>query len=361
MITRQKVNICLTCVGGRLISDIISALRDAHDFEVKIVGVDIDPMAHGRLLCDAFAVVPNAALEPDNWIKSISRLREVHNINVIICLSDQEVSIASKYERLLNSIGIKSLVFSYSTVQVLLDKLRLLDTIESFGIYVGPRKALDSIDEISDVLRQLGYPDRKVVLKPRSGQGSRGVLVFDSMYSSFRQLLENRLCGIGSYENVMEVLKGGDISLEGYIAVPYWDGEVFDCESLVLDGNAIMRASRRRQLRNRFSPSSTGHIFEFNEKIDALMQRVAFGLGGSGILDLDIVITHQHGPIILDASARFSGSIGGSYRAGLNFLAQAVRIMLDLPLVTYTAKLNTPLRPFLSMVEIPRVNSEDLL
>lgn len=357
----KRITLCLTCVGGRLISDIITAIRDAADYEVEILGVDIEPLANGRLLCDHFGVVPNAGLDPDNWLKAITQLSKIHRVNALICLSDQEVLVASKNSDFLNSIGVKTLIYPYSVVKVLLDKFTLLETLERSGIYVGPYTALDSFDVVFEVIRQLGYPDRKVVLKPRSGQGSRGVLVFDSASPSYCQLVENRLCGIGSYEQIREVLRISNIKVENYIAVPYWDGDVYDCESLVLEGNAFMRASRRRQLRNKFSPSSTGHMFEFNEQVDFLLQRVAKTLGSSGILDLDVVVTNQHGPIILDGSARFSGSVGGSYRAGLNFLAQAVRVMLDLPLVNYIPRFNTPLRPFLTMVDIPKVNAEELL
>ncbi len=54
MTALPTVTVCVTCVGGRLIYDIARAIRDVDDFVVKIVGVDADPEAHGRLLCDVF-------------------------------------------------------------------------------------------------------------------------------------------------------------------------------------------------------------------------------------------------------------------------------------------------------------------
>ena len=49
-----KINICITCVGGRLIYDIIRSIRDADDYQVILIGVDANKDAHGRLLCDKF-------------------------------------------------------------------------------------------------------------------------------------------------------------------------------------------------------------------------------------------------------------------------------------------------------------------
>ena len=48
---KKKITILLTCVGGRLIFDIIKAFRDADDYDLNIVGVDLNKDAHGRLLC----------------------------------------------------------------------------------------------------------------------------------------------------------------------------------------------------------------------------------------------------------------------------------------------------------------------
>ena len=42
-----KINICITCVGGRLIYDIIRSIRDADDYKANIIGVDANKDAHG--------------------------------------------------------------------------------------------------------------------------------------------------------------------------------------------------------------------------------------------------------------------------------------------------------------------------
>ena len=61
-----KINICITCVGGRLIYDIIRSIRDADDYQAHIIGVDSNKNAHGRLLCDQFYLVPDAERNQKN-------------------------------------------------------------------------------------------------------------------------------------------------------------------------------------------------------------------------------------------------------------------------------------------------------
>ena len=55
---KQKINICLTCVGGEYIYDIIRAFRLADDMDIKIIGVDNNPEATGRYFLDHFEPVP---------------------------------------------------------------------------------------------------------------------------------------------------------------------------------------------------------------------------------------------------------------------------------------------------------------
>ena len=65
---KPHFNVCITCVGGRLIYDMINAIRDSDDYTITVIGIDVNPDAHGRLLCDYFRVFPLASSDPDGWL-----------------------------------------------------------------------------------------------------------------------------------------------------------------------------------------------------------------------------------------------------------------------------------------------------
>lgn len=353
--------VCITCVGGRLIYDIISALRDAEDYTVTVVGIDADPSAPGRLLCDAFAVLPMAENDPEGWMQGVIALKARLGIQGLICLSDQEARLAAQNHDRFSASGIHTSVSSWETVNAMTDKLLLLQTLEAGGLEVGPYASVDSIDAAYAALVRLGYPQMRVVLKPRWGRGSRGVLVCDASRPSFDLFLPDRFCGTGTFEQVKEELSRRKMDVDGWVAVPYWDGPVFDVECLVSRGKVVLSAARRRQLRNPFSPTSTGHLVDMNRTVLDYAERMCEILKVDGAGDFDIVLRPDDTPAPFDASARFSGSIGGSYTAGANFLAQLVRVMFDLPLVQYEIRDQTPLRPFITMAAIPFANANDLL
>ena len=358
---KPRFVVCVTCVGGRLIFDIIRALRDATDYSVTVVGVDADPAAHGRLLCDAFVALPMAEEDPDGWIQGVIDLRKQFGIEGLICLSDQEARLAAQNREHLLNCGIRTSVSSWETVNIMTDKLLLLQTLAKGGLEVGPFEPVDSPESANSAITHLGYPRTRVVLKPRWGRGSRGVLVCDASRTGFELFLPDRFCGTGSFDHVRSEILHRKMDFDGWVAVPYWDGPVFDVECIVAGGEVVLSAARRRQLRNPFSPTSTGHLLDLNPTVLAYARRMCETLRVEGAADFDIVLREDGSPVPFDASARFSGSIGGSYTAGGNFLAQLVRVMFGLPLIKYNIRDQTPLRPFITMGAIPDANSNQLL
>jgi len=360
-VKKSHLVVCITCVGGRLIYDTIRALRDAEDYSITVVGVDADPTAAGRLLCDHFAVLPMAEADPDGWIAGMLNLKARFGIGALICLSDQEARLAAIKRDFLTEHGIRTSVSSWQTVEVMTDKLSLLQTLERSGLEVGGFAAIESIDDAPSVLKELGYPERRVVLKPRRGSGSRGVLVCDSSRTHFEILIPDRFCGTGTLEQVTDELVRRELAINDWLAVPYWDGSVFDVECLVSNGDVVLTAARRRQLRNPFWPTSTGHIIDMNCAVLDCADQMCRVLHVEGAADFDIVMLADGTCVPMDASARFSGSIGGSYTAGSNFLAQLVRVMFGMPLKHYEIRDKMPLRPFITMAAIPDANAMELL
>jgi biotin carboxylase len=359
--TKPEITVCVTCVGGRLIYDIVRALRDVDDFIIKIVGVDADPDAHGRLLCDAFEILPMAEHDPEGWLKGFARICSDHGVNALIPLSEGESRLAAQHRDALLKTGVRSSVSEWPTVSVMTDKLLMLQRLVDRGVDAGGFEAVDSEAEITTALTKLGYPDKKVVLKPRQGRGSRGVLICDPSYAEFEQLLPDRFCGIGSHDALLRVMAAEGDGFDDYLAVPFYGGPVSDVDCIAQKGTLLQTAVRLRQLKNPLWPTSTGHKIHMDPRVieHARALCAVFDIDGAG--DFDIVIDDEGKPKLLDAGARFSGSVGGSYTAGANFPAQLLRSMMGLPLQPFQIDDGCVLRPYITMARIPAANEDDLL
>ena len=357
----SKINICITCVGGRLIYDVIRGIRDTDDYLPFIIGVDSNKEAHGRLLCDNFFLVPHSENNPKAWLDEILKINNQFNIDILLVFSEGETIIISENIDILRKNNIKVAVNEKKTVSNLIDKLILMQTLKNSGLDVGSFYEINSKKDFLEYPLKLGYPSKKVVLKPRIGRGSRGVLIADEKQDRFLPLIPERFCGKGKLEVLLEEYSKNNKEFNKLICMPYYGGNVWDVDVIADKGSIINIAARVRQLKNPIWPTSTGHKSSNNKIILEYVHKINEILKLSGPNDFDIVLDDNGLPKILDAASRFSGSVGVSYIAGVNMLSQLIRYILKLPYKEFNFKENLILRPYLTMTSIPDNNELDFM
>ena len=351
----------ITCVGGNFIADIVNALRAAPDFSVTIIGVDANPEARGRVLCDHFTVLPMAEKEEHAYVEGWQQLRARHRVELVLILSEGESRVLAGNAATLQADGLRLSVGSQESVETMTDKLRMLEVAASKGIDNGPFYAIDGENDVGSALRELGYPKRKVIIKPRKSYGTRGVMIVDGDKTEWNLLSPERFVGIGDQESVSEAVVEANIDLTNMIAVPFVDGPIYDVDCLATEGQMHDVVGRLRQWGNPLSASSTGNKIDMNPRVidhaKALCE--AFTVDGCG--DFDMVIEKDGRPTVFDASARLSGSVGGSVLAGVNIPAQLVRQRMKLPLLKYHVTDGCIVRPFATFLRIPDANQNDFI
>ena len=204
---KPTFDVALTCVGGRLTYDLINAIRRAPDFKVNIIGMDLNANANGRFLCDQFFTIPNAETDQAHWFQSVLEIQHKTNFTGLIPLSEAEVKLTSSYSKAFAFNNVVTSVSDDLVVDIVNDKFHLMTTLQSEGIHVGPFHAINNKAELRQKITLLGYPDSKIVLKPRKGRGSRGVMILDANQKSFNALLPNRFCGHGCVETVIAAFR----------------------------------------------------------------------------------------------------------------------------------------------------------
>jgi hypothetical protein len=359
--TRPIVEILVTCVGGRLIFDSLHALRQAPGFEARISGVDASPDAHGRLLCDSFHVLPHAGDDPGGFRQAAVELVRSNNIQVLLVLSDDETSALADARVDLIELGAVPSFGPAHSVNRMTDKLLMLQAADAAGASVGEYHQIECKADLQAALAELGYPGRKVVLKPRTASGSRGVIILDADRSGWEALLPNRFCGTADLDNALAMLEKEGMSLSGQIAVPWTGGPVFDVDCIAREGVLLDYSARRRQLANPLWPTSTGHVIDLDARVRDMAEALCAALDVHGAGDFDIALNEDGVAVPFDAAPRFSGSVGGTVTAGGNFPAQLVQRLLDLPTANMVVRDGTVLRPYLTMAEIPTANQHDYL
>jgi len=356
------VRIALTCIGGRLSYDTVHALRSAGDFDCWLLGVDGSAATDNRVLCDLFRVLPNAARDPDGFAATALQTCEELSIALLIVCSDEEVRAVQPMHGRFAAVGTALSCGAASPVAEVMDKLSLYDAMARAGIQSLDYCAVSTLAELRREATRMGYPLRKLVLKPRTGRGSRGVILLDPAAEAFSNLVPNRFCGLCPLDRVEDAFAAHGQSFAEYLLMEFIEGPTYDVDVVAQSGAAIETVSRLRQLRNVFWPTSTGHKILRDSAVHAVVAAACRALGMDGASDFDIIVRGTD-PIVLDAACRFSGSVGASLPAGINIPAQLVRERLGLKFAPQaaTARDGVVVRPFLTMAEIPERNESDLL
>tara|TARA_X000000950_G_scaffold286009_2_gene393592 strand:+ start:617 stop:1696 length:1080 start_codon:yes stop_codon:yes gene_type:complete len=358
---KKRIKVLITCVGGSLIYDIIKAVRQANDYIPEIIGVDSNPEANGRLLCDYFYRVANAENNPKEWLKNIFEIFNEHKFNLIFSLSEGESYCIAKNIKLFKSKKIDATVADFEFVKLTTDKFKLMSFLKKNDLHVGSFHKVNSFHDAERALESLDYPKKKVVFKPRNGRGSRGILICDAKKKKFRFAFKNRLSGTGDFESIKKELAKSRLTLKNYLVLPYYKNDISDVDCISANGLLTDIVIRLRQWKNPLSSTSTGNIINMDKKIIEYVKKICLTLKIHGPCDFDIVKDDLGNPVLLDAGSRFSGSVGCSPASGYNIISQMIRLYLKIPMKKYKVKDNVPLRPFVTMVEIPRGNKNFLL
>jgi glutathione synthase/RimK-type ligase-like ATP-grasp enzyme len=345
MSKKHSVNLGITCVGGRFVFDAIQALRSAPDLDITIIGIDANLESSGRLYVDVFETVPFASVDEKAYCDALVEICERNKIHAVFLWSEAETKAVARHTNLFVERGIKTTAENTKAALLVTHKKQLFDFLTKEGIDVGNYRGIHTNEEARIAISELGYPFNKVVVKPSSGTGSRGVLIADGDVLTYTPLLEDRLCGVGDIDALEGSLKDHNATFENCIAMPYLGNDVYDVDCLAVNGKAVNVVPRLRQYSNPLSPVNEGCRIAMDDDIIEYVASLAKVLDVHGVCDFDIARDDDGNPKVLDASLRMSGSVGASFVAGINLPAQLVRILLNLPIKAYDVANGAEIRP----------------
>ena len=163
----RSVRVMITGVGGPAAVSVMKSL--GADASVSLIAADMDPWAAGLYLVppEARTLVP-AGTDPRYADATLARCAAM-GVDVLIPTCDAELRPLGKARDEFRRAGIELLLAPDSALEVCLDKLALAERCA--GHLPVPRT--ERLDKIADP-ESWTYP---VMIKPRSGSGSRGISV----------------------------------------------------------------------------------------------------------------------------------------------------------------------------------------
>lgn len=162
----MAMNVLVSGVAGDIGLGVGRILRD-WGWEGALHGIDVQTKHAGSFVFDQCSVAPRA--NDASYIDFLAEFVVKHNIKFIIPTSEAEIAVFT-HQKLSELCGAQILRSNELVISKSLDKYECLSYLSAAGVQV-PQNGLVGTDAPS------GYP---VILKPRFGQGSKGILRIES-------------------------------------------------------------------------------------------------------------------------------------------------------------------------------------
>ncbi|AWW73149.1 carbamoyl-phosphate synthase large subunit [Erythrobacter sp. KY5] len=271
--------ILLTGAGGDIGVSLARILREAFP-DATLVGADCNPNAEGATFFDRFVALPRA--DSPDYLSALRNLVRESAAQVLIPLAEAELA------RLLEAQAI-GLYFESAvmvtanerSLSVGLDKLATAQALQAAGI-PSPESGIVGVDQPGDY---------DVIVKPRCGQGSKGLL----------QLRRQDF-------DTQTKARSGDIWQRW---LKSRENE-FTCGLVRFVGMPTRSLSFRRALKGGLTGS--GEVVH-DPRIDAVCKEVAETLDLDGAINVQLRMDGGN-PTIFEINPRFSSTVGFRHRLG---------------------------------------------
>jgi len=316
----QEVTVLLTGAGGPGGPGIIQSLRLARDKKMRIVATDMDRQSVASGLADAFYVVPKAL--DDSFIPTILDIAKKESVQVILLLNTAELLKFAEHKKLFEKEGIEVSVSDTQGLTIANDKHLLMEKAKALGVPVPEFYLVKNTDELIAVATKLGYPEKKVCVKPPVSNGSRGFRVLDAKVDPFDIFLNRKPENVETtLEDLVTILKTAK-EFHSLLVMEYLPGKEYGVDALANHGKPIVVIPRTRdkmKMGVSFAATLVNH-----EQIIRDCQQLIEELSLNGNIGFQFKEDAQGVAKLIESNPRLQGTVVVNTAGGANLVEMAV-------------------------------------
>jgi carbamoyl-phosphate synthase large subunit len=309
----------LTGAGAPGGPGIIKALLKAG---YDLTSADCNDRASGRFLHPNFIQIPSA--EDKQFIPFLLDYCQQNKIEVILPLVTKELLCFSQNLEDFKRVGVKIIVSETKSLAIANDKGLLYQNLRSKNISVPEFFIINQLDELIDAVKQLGYPEIPVCVKPTVSNGSRGVRILQEVIDEYDLLFSHKPNHL--YSTLDKILKTlEERTFPTLLVSEYLPGDEFTVDCLVQKGIAKLILPRSREKMN--AGISVQGTFQKHEQIIAYCRDILHSLNLSGPIGLQVKQNRQGVFQLLEINPRLQGTSVAAMGLNINLPALAIELV----------------------------------
>lgn len=335
----DTITVFLTGAGAPGAPGIIKCLRKNGERTIRIIGGDMNPHASGKDLVDKFYVLPPAK-DPE-FIDTVLACCIQEKVKVVLPLVTRELMPFARNKERFAVHGIAVSVMDESILKIANNKVNLLTTLRNLGISTPEFMEVNTVAELEEACRALGYPEKAVCVKTAVGNGSRGVRILDNHKSRYDRFFQEKPNSMYiSYEELIRTLSERD-EIPQMMVMEYLPGDEYGVESLCVDGKEIISIGRYNSV---VLNSITQECrIEYREDAMALAHTVNSTLKLSGLIGYDMKYDRFGHVQVMEINPRLTATVMAYAAGGVNLpylqIKQLLHEPFDIPQAPYGMRL----------------------
>lgn len=335
----DAVTVLVTGCGSPGISGTIFSLKNNFDGRmIKVIGTDMNPDNVGRYFCEKFYQIHRPSEE---YIRDLSKICDTEKVDIIIPQNTLELKTLSKYKYFLPA---KVCISPSSSLIDSNDKFKLISIAKSLGIPVPKTYEVSSKSELISRSTALGWPEKKVVVKPKISSGSRGLAIIDEMIEPRVNFLNSKPGSPDMNMEMLSLILGEEF--DSMMVMEYLPGPEYTVDVL-RDIIAIPR--RRTAIKNGITFDG---ITENIEELAANSLKLGTNIGLDYAYGFQYKINESGEYAIIECNPRVQGTMVLSTISGCNIIYGAVKLALGEKIPRFNPRWGTRLMRYWGSVGI---------
>lgn len=317
----------MTGGGAPGAAGIIKCLKQEPAF--NIVAADANALAIGKYLAKNFETIP-AADSPD-FIEAVFSVCKKYNIHILMPLVTKELFVLVKYKTEFEKAGIKVLVSDEHALEIANNKSKLYEFLQWRGLAVPDFRIVETVEQFTEAVSAIGFPEKPVCFKPSISNGSRGFRIINSTVNEMDLLFNYKPNSVFlQFADAIRILSSG--TFPQLLVSEYLPGDEYSVDCLAQNGKAKLILPRiRKKIINGITVEG---VFIQNEAIIQYCNSIIEELKLHGNIGIQVKQAANGQFLILEINPRVQGTIAAALGAGINLPVLAIKQELSLPIAT---------------------------
>lgn len=322
MKNHDTIKILITGCGAPGISGTVHSLRNnINNEKVYLIGSDTNNEAVGKFFCDSFEVISSCKNEKE-YLRDIEKLVHKYSINVILPQNTLELPILSRKKKYFSDLGVEIVISEYESIKKANNKYGLMKAAASLSLPTPKHFTVSNFSDLKTAAQNLGWPDKKIVVKPLESNGSRGVRIIDEKISLIDEFFNQKPGSLYIKLEMLERILGKNFP--ELLVMDFLDGDEFSVDVFRYKKNIMVIPRIRKNIKSGITFS--GKVVK-NKMIEEFSEKLAVGLNLNYCFGFQFIMKDQI-PYIIECNPRVQGSMIISTLSNANIIYNSIQAVL---------------------------------